>query len=171
MMNCPRSPALVIPRACGVSSTLQPFDSIAGAFGILDHPPSRMMTAQGREFSQIQNFKQPHASPDTASRSRRAFARHCERKRPPHPRPSYPAQAGYPVRRGLSVQSLTPLEYWVARSSRAMTSESVARSYSLHISPRSRGVMRPSFGKNFALKIQRAQGMPGARCTRSLACK
>jgi hypothetical protein len=59
MMNCPRSPVLVIPRACGVSSTLRPFDSIAGAFGILDHRPSRMMTAQGREFSQIQNFKQP----------------------------------------------------------------------------------------------------------------
>ena len=28
---------------------------------------------------------------------------------------------GYPVRRGLSVQSLLPLGYWVARSSRAMT--------------------------------------------------
>jgi hypothetical protein len=52
---------------------------------------------------------------------------------------------GYPVRRGLSVQSLTPLEYWVARSSRAMTSESVARSYSLHMSPPSRGAMRPRF--------------------------
>jgi hypothetical protein len=34
---------------------------------------------------------------------------------------SSPAKAGDPVRRGLSVQSLTPLEYWVARSSRAMT--------------------------------------------------
>jgi hypothetical protein len=36
---------------------------------------------------------------------------------------SYPAKAGYPVRRGLSVQSSTSLEYWVARSSRAMTAE------------------------------------------------
>jgi hypothetical protein len=31
--------------------------------------------------------------------------------------------------------------------------------------------MRPSFGKNFALRNQRAQGMPGAQCARSLACK
>src|SRR5216683_1461742 len=42
--------------------------------------------------------------------------------------PSYPAHAGYPVRRGLSVPSLASLEYWVARSSRAMTAGSVALS-------------------------------------------
>jgi hypothetical protein len=36
-------------------------------------------------------------------------------------RSSYPAHAGYPVRRGLSDQSLASLEYWIARSSRAMT--------------------------------------------------
>ena len=30
---------------------------------------------------------------------------------------SYPAQAGYPVRRGFSVQSLLSLEYWVTRPS------------------------------------------------------
>jgi hypothetical protein len=34
-----------------------------------------------------------------------------------------PAKAGDPVRRGFSAQSPAPLEYWVARSSRAMTSE------------------------------------------------
>jgi hypothetical protein len=28
---------------------------------------------------------------------------------------SSPAHAGYPVRRGLSVQSLLPLEYWITR--------------------------------------------------------
>src|SRR5438874_2500496 len=39
------------------------------------------------------------------------------------------------------------------------------------IPPRSRGTY-PSFATRFAhLKHQRAQGMPGARCTRSLACK
>jgi hypothetical protein len=38
----------------------------------------------------------------------------------PHP-PSYPAQAGYPVRRGLSALSLASLEYRIARSSRATT--------------------------------------------------
>ena len=38
--------------------------------------------------------------------------------------------------------------------------------------PRSRGAKRPSFTSRFAhLKHQRAQGMPGARCARSLACK
>src|ERR1700730_9780916 len=36
--------------------------------------------------------------------------------------PSSPAHAGDPVRRGLSAQSLLPLEYWIARSSRATTS-------------------------------------------------
>jgi hypothetical protein len=38
----------------------------------------------------------------------------------PHP-PSYPAQAGYPVRPGLSALSLASLEYRIARSSRATT--------------------------------------------------
>ena len=28
---------------------------------------------------------------------------------------SYPAHAGYPVRRGLSVSSLVSLEYWITR--------------------------------------------------------
>ena len=38
--------------------------------------------------------------------------------------------------------------------------------------PRSRGAKRPSFTSRFArLKHQRAQGMPGARRARSLACK
>src|ERR1700730_15094938 len=32
------------------------------------------------------------------------------------PTSSYPANAGYPVHRGLSIQSLTSLEYQVARS-------------------------------------------------------
>jgi hypothetical protein len=35
----------------------------------------------------------------------------------PRMRPSYPAKAGDPVRSGLSVQSLTSLEYWVTRPS------------------------------------------------------
>ena len=41
--------------------------------------------------------------------------------------PSTPTKAGDPVRRGFSILSLAPLEYWIARSSRAMTTESVAR--------------------------------------------
>jgi len=34
----------------------------------------------------------------------------CHRKRS-----SYPAKAGYPVRRGRSVQSPAALEYWITR--------------------------------------------------------
>jgi hypothetical protein len=36
-------------------------------------------------------------------------------------------------------------------------------------SPQSRGALHPSFAKSFALK-KRAQGMPGACCTRGLVC-
>jgi hypothetical protein len=42
----------------------------------------------------------------------------AEARQPPS---SSPANAGDPVRRGLSIQSPSALEYWVARSSRAMT--------------------------------------------------
>jgi hypothetical protein len=37
--------------------------------------------------------------------------------------------------------------------------------------PRSRGAMRPRFCKTMSLENKRAQGMPGASCTRSLACR
>src|SRR5258705_5863959 len=41
-----------------------------------------------------------------------------------------------------------------------------------HVTPRSRGAMRPSFCQRCpALRDQRAQGMPGAQCARSLVCK
>jgi hypothetical protein len=43
-------------------------------------------------------------------------------------------ESGYPVRRGLSIQSLRPLEYWVARSSRAMTTRYVS-AFSRLVSP------------------------------------
>jgi hypothetical protein len=42
------TPQVVIPRESGVSSTPQLFDSSTGVSGILDHPPSRVMTARGR---------------------------------------------------------------------------------------------------------------------------
>ena len=71
------------------------------------------------------------------------------------------AKAGDPVRRGFSVLSLASLEYWVARSCRATT---------LNMWPHSRDALRPSFAKNFPPSNQRAQGRPGARCTRGLAC-
>src|SRR5882724_3007311 len=37
---------IVIPREGGVSSTLRLFGSIINVSGILDHPPSRVMTAE-----------------------------------------------------------------------------------------------------------------------------
>jgi len=60
-----RSPGLVIPAA---------FRFNRWRFGILDHPPSRMMTAQGREFSRIHISNSPPCT-DTAFRSRRGFSR------------------------------------------------------------------------------------------------
>ena len=39
-------PEAVIPRACGVSSTLRLIDFITGVSGILDRPPSRTMTVE-----------------------------------------------------------------------------------------------------------------------------
>jgi hypothetical protein len=39
------------------------------------------------------------------------------------------------------------------------------------MNPRSRDMICPSFAFRFALLKQRAQGMPGARCTRGLVCK
>src|SRR5882762_6022464 len=40
------------------------------------------------------------------------------------------------------------------------------------MTPRPRGAMRPSFAIDvLPSEYQRAQGMPGARCTRSLACE
>ena len=38
------------------------------------------------------------------------------------------------------------------------------------VSPHSRDSMRPRFAKSFAPKSKRAQGRPGARCTRGLVC-
>jgi hypothetical protein len=39
------------------------------------------------------------------------------------------------------------------------------------IRPPSRDTLRPRFANSFALKNERAQGRPGARCTRGLACQ
>ena len=43
--------------------------------------------------------------------------------------------------------------------------------YFSHIPSRSRGAIRPSFGLLVPPSLQRAQGMPGARCARSRACR
>jgi hypothetical protein len=55
--------------------------------------------------------------------------------------------------------------------SQAMTTESVAPSQSPDVRPHSRGAdCARVVQKSFASKT-RAQGMPGARCTRSLVCE
>ena len=50
----------------------------------------------------------------------------------PHINSLSPGSPGDPVRRGFSVLSPPPLEYWIARSSRATTSMWVARSHAMN---------------------------------------
>jgi len=40
-----------------------------------------------------------------------------------------------------------------------------------NVSPHSRGAKRSSDARSVRLSIQKAQGKPAARCTRSLACE
>ena len=61
---------------------------------------------------------------------------------------SFPAKAGNPVRRGVSDESSRYLEYWIARSSRAMT----AWVWLAGTASRSRGLSRPSFVSSLRLK-------------------
>ena len=84
----------------------------------------------------------------------------------PHTHPSYPAQAGYPVRRGLSALSLASLEYWIVRPGAQLRTR---RTMTTNTPPHSRGAFRPGFANPFRPK-KRAQGMPGACCTRGLVC-
>ena len=76
-------------------------------------------------------------------------------------RSRHPRAGGDPVRRGLSVLSLTSLEYWVTRL-RGDDTE-----YVFSFSRRNAPELCQKF---LTLSIQRAQGMPGARCTRGLVC-
>jgi hypothetical protein len=65
----------------GAPSTPRPPGSICSVFGILDHPPSRMMTVGGAAHSCAidhlpdSNFKQPTQLRDPAARFRPSFAR------------------------------------------------------------------------------------------------
>ena len=78
-----------------------------------------------------------------------------------HTPSSSPAKAGDPVRRGLSVLSLLSLEYWVPR---------LRGGRRLGVTSQSRGTLSPRFAINFPPSDQRAQGRPGACCTRGLVC-
>jgi hypothetical protein len=78
-------------------------------------------------------------------------------------------QLSYPRRRvsstpRLSVRSLAPLEYWIT----AFADDDSRRD---DTTPQSRGSIRPRLAIEFPQPSrQRAQGMPGARCTRGLVC-
>ena len=64
-----------------------------------------------------------------------------------HTQPSYPAQAGYPVRRGLSALSPASLEYWIVRPSAQLRTR---RTMTANTPSPSRGAYRPGFANRFA---------------------
>jgi hypothetical protein len=70
---------LVIPRACGVTSTPRPLDFITAVSGILDHPLSRMMTSGGNSHPPASSAP-PHPSP---RHSHTVRARRSRRSPPP----------------------------------------------------------------------------------------
>ena len=80
-----------------------------------------------------------------------------------------PRPCGYPGRGGCWTQSLAPPKYWIAspsaqwRTRRAMTARGCGSAFSRHEMPEPCVIRVPLSGK-------RAQGRPGARCTRGLAC-
>ena len=80
---------------------------------------------------------------------------------------SSPAQAGDPVRRGPSIQLQPSLEYWITRpSAQLRTRRVMTAEYEATIS---RHCVRDLLS-NCLPQNQRAQGRPGACCTRGLAC-
>jgi hypothetical protein len=54
-----RPQKVVVPRACGVSSTLRLLDSITGVSGILDRPLSRAMTTERMTTERTHTFAIP----------------------------------------------------------------------------------------------------------------
>jgi hypothetical protein len=86
--------------------------------------------------------------------------------------------AGDPVRRGFSVLSLTSTTVIASEAKQSSLSlrgemdcfASLAMTGRQNTPPPSRGAFRPGFANRFAQE-KRAQGTPGACCTRGLACK
>ena len=96
------------------------------------------------------------------SRSQPVIASAAKQSRTRRPqRLSCSAKAEHPVHRGLSVQSLASLEYWIPAFA-GMTTE-CDFTFSRRVAPE---VCIPFVPP----QNQRAQGRPGARCTRGLAC-
>ncbi len=76
-------------------------------------------------------------------------------------RPSSPAKAGDPVRRGRSINHQRLWNTGSPRASRAMTCESTARSCLSNTPPHSRGAMRPRFGRTFVPRKTEGAGKAG----------
>jgi hypothetical protein len=87
----------------------------------------------------------------------------------PHLPPSCHAHAGHPVRRGSSIQSIDGSGILDRPPLRTMTECGVVHAMT-HMQNRSAARTAPEIlPEPFALCKQRARGMPGAQCTRSLA--
>src|SRR5205814_8561745 len=97
----------------------------------------------------------------------RHFEVAVERGAGPRRTASCSAKAGHPVRRSLSIPSLLSLEYWIVRPSaqlrtrRTMTVE-YDFAFSRRIAPEVCILVYPP-------REERAQGRPGACCTRGLS--
>jgi hypothetical protein len=93
---------------------------------------------------------------------------------------SYSAKAEYPVRCGLSIHhrrlwdtgspAFADDDSWKCGAPSSMNALSIFKQRSRCESAISRRDA-PELCKAMSLKKRRAQGMPGARCTRSLACE
>ena len=104
---------------------------------------------------------------EAVDRPRRQGIQYAALAMTPIAEPSSPAQARDPVRRGLSVQSQLPLEYWIVRHAQLRTRRTMTTEYefaiSRRIAPELCIIVCPP-------RKERAQGRPGARCTRGLVC-
>jgi hypothetical protein len=140
---------VVIPRACGVSSTPRPLVSIINVSGILDRPPSRTMTG-GRVTTQLRILAARCFAPRNDIKSR-----HTPRMRGIQ----YAAasrfhhqclwntgsSAGACHRAALCADPVADDDGWEGRDA----------------NPHSRGAMRPSFASIFTLEKQEGAGKAG----------
>ena len=85
-----------------------------------------------------------------------------------HTQLSSPAKAGDPVRRGFSVLSSASLEYWVARSSRAMTTGYIF-AFSRRNATEVFKIIRPQKRGRRECRVRAAPAVSCARCTTKCA--
>ena len=148
--SLPHSP-LSCPASCGASSTPRLLGSSTGVSGILDRPiksgddgwsrgwgnwpwagnPRRPGLEPGPITPNVYVALRWSSIPITAHSGGNGLPARASLGRddefwfgsPPTLPCHAPLHAGHPVRRGFSAQALASLEYWIARSSRAMTGD------------------------------------------------